>query len=246
MVVALNVADFFAQADALPFGSLSDIIGDGGVVVVAPHPDDESLGCGGLLAACVEEGRSARVVVVSDGAASHTNSRRFPQAVLRDLRECETRTACAALGLPAEPIFLALPDSAVPSSGAVAEAAIDMIAAVAKHIAASTLLVTWHRDPHCDHEACAALARAVVACRKSLRLFEYPVWGHTLPADVTIDASPRGLRFNATSFLDRKRAAIAAHRSQITTLIDDDPDGFQLSPDMIAHFERPFEIFLEA
>ena len=243
--MAVRVADYFEQADELPYQSLSDIAGAGGVLVLAAHPDDESLGCGGLLAACVEEGRPARVVIVSDGAASHPNSRRFPRDMLRDLRECEARTACAALGLPTEPIFLGLPDSAVPSVGAAADAAIDAIADIARRMAASVLCVTWRHDPHCDHKACVALAQAVVVRLPALRLLEYPVWGHTLSKDATFETPPRGLRFNAAPFLDRKRAAIAAHRSQVTRLIDDDQQGFRLAPEMIARFQRPFETFLE-
>ena len=61
----------------LPEGSLNDIIGGGTCLILAPHPDDESLGCGGLIAACVAAGRSPLVVILTDGAGSHPNSRRF-------------------------------------------------------------------------------------------------------------------------------------------------------------------------
>ncbi len=58
----------------LPEGSLNDIIGGGTCLILAPHPDDESLGCGGLIAACVAAGRSPLVVILTDGAGSHPNS----------------------------------------------------------------------------------------------------------------------------------------------------------------------------
>ena len=44
--------------------------------------------------------------------------------------------------------------------------------------------------------------------------------------------------------LPAKRRAVAAHRSQITRLIDDDPAGFQLPPELLALAFRPFEVFL--
>ena len=62
-----------------------------------------------------------RLVVVSDGIGSHPNSRRYPPAALRDLREAETRAAASHLGLASEAIvFLRLPDTKVPSDGALA------------------------------------------------------------------------------------------------------------------------------
>ena len=69
----------------------------GRTVVLAPHPDDESLGCGGLLARLAAHGVPARVVVVTDGAQSHPGSAAYPPERLRALREAEARAAVAAL-----------------------------------------------------------------------------------------------------------------------------------------------------
>ena len=66
---------FLAAADALPLASLDALLGSRGLVVVAPHPDDESLGCGGLIAAARASGRPVHLVVVSDRCGSHTQSR---------------------------------------------------------------------------------------------------------------------------------------------------------------------------
>src|ERR1700730_3905373 len=93
MAVTLRLAEFFASANALPVADLDQIFGTGGIVVVAPHPDDETLGCGGLIALESRLGRNIQVVVISDGVGSHPNSRRYPPDKLRDLREGETRAA---------------------------------------------------------------------------------------------------------------------------------------------------------
>ena len=229
---------------SLPIGALDDITLGGSLVVVAPHPDDESLGCGGLIAAACAAGVQVRLVVVSDGVGSHPNSRRFPPPKLRALREEETRAAAAALGLGHEAIiFLGLPDREVPTHGAEAEAAVDAIVAVARGVEARAILVTWRYDPHCDHNASALLVDAAGA-RLGARVFAYPVWGWTLPKDTEVGAQPVGLRLDVSRHLVAKAAAITAHRSQTTDLIDDDPEGFRLAPDMIARFQGPYEVFL--
>ena len=243
--MALSIADFFSQADELPIVPVEDLIGTGGVLVIAPHPDDETLGCGGLLAIAKSAGRSVHVVIVSDGAQSHPNSRKYPCPKLSKLRERETMTACGALGLSSHDIsFLRLPDSNVPSSGESACNSIADMAIRARAIDAGTIFVTWRNDPHCDHQASFALARAA-AHQTNSKLLQYPIWGHTRADRMTLSAPPQGFRLDITQVLDRKKAAIAAHRSQTTYMIDDDPDGFILSPEMIARFERGFEIFLE-
>ena len=243
----MNAADFFAAADALPFGTLADLTGGGGLVVVAPHPDDESLGCGGLIAAACARGVAVRLIVVSDGVGSHAGSRRYPPPRLRALREAETYAAALELGLSRDAIcFLGLPDSSVPHDGTAAEAARDVIVGAAKGCAAGVVCVTWNRDPHCDHVAAASL---VVGCRSRLgqaRVVFYPIWGWTLPLETDVGAPPRGMRFDIADHVDAKAAAIAAHRSQTTDLIDDDPNGFRLTSSILANFARPFEIFIDA
>ena len=46
--------------------------------------------------------------------------------------------------------------------------------------------------------------------------------------------------------LEKKRRAIAAHRSQTTDLIDDDPDGFRFTPSGLARFDLQYEFFFES
>ena len=178
----MTAAEFFTAAACLPIGTLADVTGGGGLVVVAPHPDDESLGCGGLIAAARAERVEVRLVVVSDGVGSHPNSRLYPPSRLRALREEETCRAAAELGLDAAAIrFLRLPDRSVPTRGAQAEAASEAIVVAARECAAGAVCVTWRHDPHCDHEASAILVDAARARLGRTRVFAYPVWGWELP-----------------------------------------------------------------
>ncbi|KQP85387.1 GlcNAc-PI de-N-acetylase [Methylobacterium sp. Leaf113] len=236
---------FLAAAERLPVADLDALIDGKGLVVVAPHPDDESLGCGGIIAEARARGRDVRIVIVSDGCGSHTHSALYPPEKLRDLRETELVDAAGILGVPAEAVtFLRLPDAGVPSTGPVAEDAAERIAAIAQDADAGAVCVTWGHDPHCDHQASAALVRLARPALGPIRIFAYPVWGWTLPEGTEVGPGPTGFRVDVTVHRAAKTAAIGAHRSQTTDLIADDPTGFRLEPEMIARFTGPYEIFV--
>jgi LmbE family N-acetylglucosaminyl deacetylase len=221
-------------------------IGEGGLVVIAPHPDDESLACGGLIAEACSTERPITVIVVSDGTGSHPRSRIYPRARLRALREAEARQAVSALGLPPRCIeFLRLADRFVPSEGVAARVATDTIVAAAKRINASALFVSWRHDPHCDHAAAYSLARAAQSAL-GVALYEYSVWGAALKSSAHVTPITSGFRLPVAEHRARKRRAIAAHRSQISGLIADDPTGFRLSRADLQRFAGPFENFIES
>jgi LmbE family N-acetylglucosaminyl deacetylase len=69
------------------------------VLVVVPHPDDESLGCGGLIASLAVTGRLFHTVFVTDGGASHPGSREWPRHRVAAQREKEAAAALAHLGI---------------------------------------------------------------------------------------------------------------------------------------------------
>jgi LmbE family N-acetylglucosaminyl deacetylase len=242
-----SAADFHRAWRALPLGSVADITGDGTALILAPHPDDESLGCGGLIAACIAAGRPPLVAILTDGAASHPNSLAFPPARLRVQRAQEARTAVAHLGLRADRlVFLNQPDAAAPTEGPDFAAVVDALVALVRAEANCTaILAPWLHDPHCDHEAASRIA-SVVAERCGIRAVAYPVWGWTLAPDVAVPALlGAGWRLEISPFLPRKRAAILAHRTQYGGLITDDPAGFQLPSELLATFDTPFETFLQ-
>jgi LmbE family N-acetylglucosaminyl deacetylase len=232
---------------ALPLVSLEALTGEGNIVVVAPHPDDESLGCGGLIAEAIAAGRRVRLIIISDGTGSHPNSVSWPADRLRALREAETIEAAGALGVPKTWVtFLRLPDRFVPTAGPVFEAAVVDVRRAALQIGGSAIVTTWQHDPHCDHQASFAIAKAAQRELPETSLLIFPVWGWRLDGDKVLDEPPpRGGRLAVSEHIERKRRAIAAHRSQTTDLIDDDPSGFRLEQEMIELFDRPFETFVE-
>lgn len=242
-----TAADHHQAWRHLPIGTLTAILGTGTTLILAPHPDDESLGCGGLIAACTAAGRPPLVAFLTDGTGSHPNSPTYPPDRLRAVRAKEARTALNHLGLPADRVtFLNQPDTAAPRTGpAFDEAATQLLALIRSQRSLTTILAPWRHDPHCDHEAASLLA-AVVAKAAAIQNIAYPVWGWTLPPDTPIPEPPaRGFRLDITPFLPAKRAAIHAHQSQYGDLITDDPTGFRLPPNLLAVFDSPYETFIQ-
>jgi LmbE family N-acetylglucosaminyl deacetylase len=246
MTAPMTAGDCHRAWQQLPCGDLNDIIGEGTCVILAPHPDDESLGCGGLIAACVAAGRPPLVVILTDGAGSHPHSRTFPPDRLRAHRAQEVRAAVGVLGLGADRlVLLNQPDTAAPRDGPGFEGVVaSLLGLIRREPAVTAILAPWRWDPHCDHEAASVLA-AAVASGAAIQHVAYPVWGWTLPADTVIpEAGIGGFRLDIRRFLPAKRGAIRAHQSQYGDLITDDPDGFRLPADLLLVFDAPFETFV--
>lgn len=223
----------------------------GSTVVVVPHPDDEALGCGGLLALLRQAGLPVAAALVSDGTMSHPHSQDFPPPARRELRYAEFRHALAVLGVDEnrDVLYLGLPDSQVPSEGPAFAQAAEQLANFLQEKQAATVLVPWRRDPHPDHRATAALVAAALGqLSQPPRRLEYVVWAweRAAPADLPQPGEGTGFRVDVAAVLPIKQRAIAAHRSQLHPgTITDDPSGFLLSPSMLAHFAQPVEVYIE-
>ncbi|HEX3402883.1 MAG TPA: PIG-L family deacetylase [Acetobacteraceae bacterium] len=230
---------------ALPVGTLTDVIGSKSCLVLAPHPDDESLGCGGLIAACCAASRPPVVVILTDGSGSHPGSRLYPPAKLATLREQEVAHAVRVLGLPPERLIcLREPDTNAPHVGPRFDAIVRRLSDYVRDLDCSTILAPWRLDAHRDHESAALLACQTARVARIQHL-SYPVWGWTLADDVDVDeVTVQGWRLDVAAQLDVKRNAIAAHASQYGGLITDDPRGFQLPVGLLKAVDSRWETFL--
>jgi LmbE family N-acetylglucosaminyl deacetylase len=231
----------------MPLGSVAELTAGLPFVVLAPHPDDETLGAGGLIAAACEAGQSAEVVIITDGSGSHPRSKLYPRQRLIELRRREVERAGALLGLPPGRIrHLGLPDTRAPKDGPALEAALKAILAIVRQVGAGALFTTWPGDPHSDHEAAALMAVAVARCLPAIRLWAYPVWAWHLDPRLPVERPrPRGFRIDISRHQAKKRAALAAHLSQMTDLVSDDPEGFRFSAAQLEPFLGSFEYFIE-
>ncbi|MFT8776641.1 MAG: PIG-L deacetylase family protein [Gluconacetobacter liquefaciens] len=223
--------------------AIAALTGPGNVLVLAPHPDDESLGCGAAIAAASRAGKDVLVVALTDGRLSHPHSRLFPPDRLIALRQAELREAVRILTQGTGKTFLlGFPDQGAPATPADHAAVSNRLLHLIDTHTVSALWTTWEKDPHPDHRCAAAIGRAVAHARPALKLWRYPVWGRFI--EDTPEAEDVLYRFDSTALQPEKRAAIDAHRSQMTALIPDDPDGFVMDPQARRHFLESPELFL--
>ncbi|MFY1621859.1 PIG-L deacetylase family protein [Micromonospora sp. WMMD735] len=206
-------------------------------LVVAPHPDDEVLGVGGLVAMLAGD---VEIAVVTDGEASHPDSTVHPRATLAAIRRAETVTACGLLGVAPTAIdHLGHPDGGV-DEPALAEALTGRL------VPGRWCVTTWRGDGHPDHEAVGRAA--ATACRRTgATLVEFPVWTwHWARPDQPDVPWHRARRVNLTGAArSAKLAAIDAFRSQVLPLGPAPADAAILPPNVLARFARPYEtVFL--
>lgn len=180
-------------------------------VVVAPHPDDEVLSVGGLLAQLADNGTPVEVIAVTDGTASHQGSTEWPAERLAKARPRESLRALERLGLAIEPARLGLPDGGLK----------DLRALLATRLVTllrprDVVFTTWRRDGHPDHEITGE-ACALAAATAGARLVEVPVWGWhwSRPGDARMPWKNAFRLPLSEEAVRRKRAAVQAFTSQL-------------------------------
>lgn len=218
------------RSRAHPVGADSLLAGIAVLGIVVPHADDETLGCGGLIAAAADREVAITVTILTDGAASHPGSTLWPARRLADQRRAEAQNAVALLtGGRGSVIFGNAPDGALsPHEHG--------------HLAippANMLITCWQDDPHPDHKAAFAIA-AARADQLSVPLLAFPLW--TLTTDLPVPDRPV-VRFDIGAGLARKQAALAVYESQLGQLVSD-VDGFVLDAALQRLFVRPDELFV--
>jgi LmbE family N-acetylglucosaminyl deacetylase len=211
-------------------------------LVFSPHPDDESLGCGGTILKKKKAGATVKLVHVSDGGGSTTLIRRDQ---LTAMRKQESRNAGQVLGVD-DIYFLDLPDGHLGENMAVA---IERVAAILGQESPEEIFVPYIREPMrqaADHVAVTNIVLTALRRQSNpATVWEYPVWFWLHWPWVgfsqnTPPVKPRHIlknsllaRFGVRAFLDlkhkvdiadvlsQKRRAIGEHKSQTEKLIDD-------------------------
>lgn len=211
------------------------------VCILAPHPDDEILGCGGLIQQLLEQGNPIVIIAVTNGTASHPNSKHYTPQDLNQLRPEETRTALAHLGAKQQiqRIALNLPD------GQVYQQKNSLYLALENIIQADDILVaTFSQDGHPDHEGTGKIAEKF-ARDHGLPCYQVLIWAWhwAKPHDERIPWQ-RAQRLDLTpNQQHKKRQAIACFKTQIEV----DPSTQNtpiLSPAAIERMSRAWEVYI--
>ncbi|MEO7260174.1 MAG: bifunctional PIG-L family deacetylase/class I SAM-dependent methyltransferase [Jatrophihabitantaceae bacterium] len=215
------------------------------LVVLAAHPDDETLGVGGLLHAAARAGLDVGVVVASDGRASHPGSPSHSPDQLAARRRRELADAVGRLAPRAWIVELGLPD------GELGTHVGDIATNLARILGADTdcwLLSTWRSDGHPDHTACGLAAQQVAAVRSRTRWWEYPVWLWHAGDPVALgDQLARDVRRFDLDLADQqaRAQALAAYRSQVAPLSSAPGDEAVLPPAVLAHVDRDRDLLVD-
>lgn len=151
-------------------------------VIIAPHPGDEVLSCGGLLRQLTQLGRTVALVSVTDGTHSHPGSTLWPEQRLKTVRPQESAEGLACLGLDSGAFEWARADF---PDGEVATHEDALVAFLQQHLHPTDVVFsTWAQDGHPDNEAVGrASARACVSSGAQLHEVPIQAWHWADPED---------------------------------------------------------------
>ncbi|AXI61411.1 acetylglucosaminylphosphatidylinositol deacetylase [Pseudomonas kribbensis] len=228
----LTALDSIDILDLVPPGSRA--------VVIAPHPDDEVLGSGGLLQLVTAAGRTLQLISVTDGSASHPGSDRWPVERLSVVRPQESAEALRRLGLPMHKLQWlrgGFPDTQVAARES-------MLCEYLIHYLQpdDVIFTTWREDGHSDHEA---VGRASIKAAQHVGAIchELPVWTWhwATPEDAIVPWERARKILLSPAQVARKRHAVHAFASQL----EGDPEAGLppvLAPYVIDRLLQPFEV----
>jgi LmbE family N-acetylglucosaminyl deacetylase len=171
----------------------------GPLLVLAPHPDDEVLGCGGLVIAHRERGLPVTAVIMTDGGLGDAGKE--GSAAYREMRRAESRAAAEVLG-GVELTFLDVPDGKLAAHPEAADAVRDVI----RRVRPATVVFPSPFEVHPDHRATALhAARALEGVPPPRRLLACEI-GAATASNVLLEITP---------LMAKKERAVACYRSQL-------------------------------
>lgn len=204
------------ESDLIPYAAMATL-GTPPILVLAPHPDDEVLGCGGAILAHVEAGHPVDVIIVTDGSKGIPDPELSPSTA-RIIRANEAMAAARMLGY-GQPEFWNYPDRGLLPDANL----IDRIATLVMENNYQTAFIPSPLEIHPDHRN-LALACLAVAERIDRRIdFCFYEVGQPLYPNRLLDISHH---------IATKRRAIACFSSQLSV------QNYDLQNDGLNRFRR--------
>jgi len=212
---------------------VADLLRPGGrLVVVAPHPDDETLGAGGLIAMAAASGMSITIVSCTDGEAA------YPVDGLGPLRRKELERSVRRLAGSRDVriVSLGLPD------GSLRQCVGSLASSIERASAGAELVVgPWRSDGHPDHDAVGISCEQVCSAEGSA-LYSYPIWAWHWGGPELFDDRELSQLPLSPAARRAKAFAIRAFESQTVGM----GAGPILTSEVLAHFDRPTETFVRS
>ncbi len=141
------------------------------VLILAPHPDDEVLGCGGLIHRLLNEDRQVDVVIMSGGGRSHSGCCDIDGRTLVDERRRLTLKAAEILGMPEKNLhFMDYPDGSIMSDNPETE----RLRALMTELNPDTLFVPHSGEGWSDHTETRNIG--LLLAPDTVTVYEYCVW----------------------------------------------------------------------
>lgn len=182
------------------------------VLVIAPHPDDDLIGCGGSVIKHLEVGHSITIVYLTSGEAGGT----LPAEKLGKLREMEALKSTKSIGIaPGSLHFLRQPDGHL----TVTKPLVNQIAALIRTVTPEIVYLPHAHDAHPDHRAAHKLGTEAIELA-SLGQRWHP--GTVLAYEVWTPIRKPGYIEEITDVFNKKLAALEFHKSQFEILAYDD------------------------
>jgi LmbE family N-acetylglucosaminyl deacetylase len=168
------------------------------VLVIAPHPDDESIGCGGTICLHVKRGDQVSAVFLTSG---ELGLKHLPKEKAWRLREAEAAKAAKVLGISSL-TFLRQSDWYL---GDQIKRAATALRPIIKSIAPDLIYLPHEGEWHPDHKAAAPIIRAALGSA-NIPLRGYEIWN---------PITKYHHYENISSVMTRKIRAVRCHRSQM-------------------------------
>lgn len=228
-------------------------------LVIAPHPDDETFGCGATIARRAAAGTEVTVVIAADGRHAQSRSTQISDLDLAGIRRGEVEQACRSLGLPGGSLIqLGIEDTRVEFSY---DLVVDRVRELIRDHQPDDIFTTSGRDWHVDHQTVSRAVRTAASAEGRPQILEFPIWWwidgpwrprpghrrlgralHLLGAPFESPLSMKPVSLSSDGFLDLKRAAIEDYESQTSNLTGED-NWHVMAPKMLDLFMGDEEIF---